>query len=541
MAFTVGTGTFTNGSATVTNVSLSSGTLAYFASGTRMVVGVNPVVREIEAIAAPTVTTITLRSPWQGTGGTYDFLANQTSEGLRDAVQSIRSSNATIQSFIDSIDVQNTGDSVVQRTANGRVKTSNATESNDAVALGQTGTAYNKNVQTSATDATAGRVLTVGAGGLLENTTQVDGDTVNNQTQFVRITVDGISGVLAGVNIGSTSGTRASQVLVQDAGGSNTNPEMYFRHARDGAFGPTARVLSNVNLPDPARLDEAQTFTGIKTFNATAIDNGTLFSRATAAGSVVRFGNTLGMLGGIGFDSDGSLLVRNSAIAGTANTFFSVRPNGNALVFGDLQVDGTINESSDERLKSNAVLVSDDDKALAAWGKVRAKFFQWNHAIESKGEDQARHHAGWMAQEIEQAFLDEGLSFDHYALLAKTPVYEDVETGETEEVEEFITKTITEEKQEIQVIDGIPTLVAVTEDREVECCDKVQVVDEEGNPIEGMFHDVPRTRIVSKPITEQVIVDYTYHLRYSQCLIMETAYLRKQIEQLSALNADPLP
>jgi len=119
MAFTIGSGTFTNGSATVTGVTLTSGTLAYFASGTRMVVGVNPVIQEVEAIAAPTVTTITLRSAWTGTGGTYQFLANQTSEGLRDAVQAIRTNNASLQSFIDSIDTAATANSVAQRTSDG--------------------------------------------------------------------------------------------------------------------------------------------------------------------------------------------------------------------------------------------------------------------------------------------------------------------------------------------------------------------------------------------------------------------------------------
>jgi hypothetical protein len=84
-----------------------------------MVVGVNPVIQEVEAIAAPTVTTITLRSAWTGTGGTYSFLANQTSEGLRDAVQAIRTNNASLQSFIDSIDTAATANSVAQRTSDG--------------------------------------------------------------------------------------------------------------------------------------------------------------------------------------------------------------------------------------------------------------------------------------------------------------------------------------------------------------------------------------------------------------------------------------
>lgn len=137
MAFTRGSAQFTNGSTTVTNVSLTSGTLAYFASGTRVIVGANPVIAEVEAVSTPSVTSFELREPWAHTGGTYNFLANQTSEGLRDAVQAVRTSNTNLEGFINSIDVNPTNNSVAQRTANGRVKTANATESNDAVALGQ--------------------------------------------------------------------------------------------------------------------------------------------------------------------------------------------------------------------------------------------------------------------------------------------------------------------------------------------------------------------------------------------------------------------
>jgi hypothetical protein len=96
-----------------------------------MVVGVNPVVQEVEAIAAPTVTTITLRSAWTGTGGTYSFLANQTSEGLRDAVQAIRTNNASLQSFIDSIDTAATANSVAQRTSDGSLNAVNVNATGD--------------------------------------------------------------------------------------------------------------------------------------------------------------------------------------------------------------------------------------------------------------------------------------------------------------------------------------------------------------------------------------------------------------------------
>lgn len=90
MSFTIGTATFTNGSKNVTNVSLTSGKTSYFARGTRVVVGANPVIAEVEATNAPTNSTFTLAQAWPHATGSYAFLANMTSEGVRDAVQNIR-------------------------------------------------------------------------------------------------------------------------------------------------------------------------------------------------------------------------------------------------------------------------------------------------------------------------------------------------------------------------------------------------------------------------------------------------------------------
>ena len=245
-----------------------------------------------------------------------------------------------------SLSTTNTADSVVQRTANGRVKTSNATESNDAVALGQTGTAFDKDVQTSAADATAGRVLTVGAFGLgdISTPTILDADLAVN-SGFYTLPSEASNLPPVTSNYSLIVFSRSDNRLTQIAGMHGASNDIYTRHRFSGGWSPWVIMYHGGNLPDPARLGQAQTFTGIKTFNATAIDNGTLFSRTTAAGSVVRFGNTLGALGGVGFDADGSLIVRNSAIGGGVNTIFSVQENGNARVYGDLQVDGTINSS----------------------------------------------------------------------------------------------------------------------------------------------------------------------------------------------------
>lgn len=90
MSFTVGTATFTQGSSTVSNVALTSGSLSGFNEGTRVVVGVDPVIKEIEAIDALTVDSFKLRSTWNLATGSYPFLANMTTEGLWSAVDYTR-------------------------------------------------------------------------------------------------------------------------------------------------------------------------------------------------------------------------------------------------------------------------------------------------------------------------------------------------------------------------------------------------------------------------------------------------------------------
>ena len=103
---------------------------------------------------------IELRSPWPYATQTTQFaVAFPTDGDLAEATRVLREVASTY-------DAQPTANSVAVRTANGRVKVTNATEANDALARGQVGTAAFGTVTTSATDATAGRLLKVGDFGL---------------------------------------------------------------------------------------------------------------------------------------------------------------------------------------------------------------------------------------------------------------------------------------------------------------------------------------------------------------------------------------
>ena len=69
--------------------------------------------------------------------------------------------------------------------------------------------------------------------------------------------------------------------------------------------------------------------------------------------------------------------------------------------------------TSDARLKT--VRGEPAPAELAAWARVRPLLFRWNAAMEEKGED-ARLHAGYLAQAVEAAFAAEGLDAGDYGL-----------------------------------------------------------------------------------------------------------------------------
>lgn len=137
MSFTRFTADFTNGSTSVTNVVLEKGTLSYFGRGTRLAVGKNPVAAIVEAIAAPTATTVTLGEPWPLATGNYSVEATQTSEGIYNLTNALRDSTAQLNTVLDSVDVNPTADSLVKRTSTGAARVADAQNADEAVAKGQ--------------------------------------------------------------------------------------------------------------------------------------------------------------------------------------------------------------------------------------------------------------------------------------------------------------------------------------------------------------------------------------------------------------------
>ena len=84
---------------------------------------------------------------------------------------------------------------------------------------------------------------------------------------------------------------------------------------------------------------------------------------------------------------------------------------------------GTIN-TSDGTQKKIIGSLSDKEQAVAKTIKGLFKTYQFNSAIEEKGADKARIHVGVIAQDVEAAFIAQGLDPTRYALFCSDTWYE---------------------------------------------------------------------------------------------------------------------
>ncbi|MEB4601164.1 tail fiber domain-containing protein [Raoultella ornithinolytica] len=83
----------------------------------------------------------------------------------------------------------------------------------------------------------------------------------------------------------------------------------------------------------------------------------------------------------------------------------------------DIYVQNAVHVTSDRDWKNILQDISGDETFLAAWGTLSYKFYQMKAAITEKGDD-ARIHAGLIAQDIIQALTDAGLDWTRYGLVS---------------------------------------------------------------------------------------------------------------------------
>ena len=173
-----------------------------------------------------------------------------------------------------------------------------------------------------------------------------------------------------------------------------------------------------------------------------------------------------------------------------------------------------INTSDITTKKSRGALT---DAELRAWAKVPPTIYQILESLNEKGED-ARLHAGLIAQDVATAFESEGLDPRRYALFCEDEIFE--------EVFEPQIRTVSRQKRGPGVIreSGIVDGVEVTVERRVE--DALQYNDEFVPEIE----EVEETVMI--PVRKSAGI--RLGLRYTECLIFEAAYQRSVSTKLAA-------
>lgn len=231
--------------------------------------------------------------------------------------------------------------------------------------------------------------------------------------------------------------------------------------------------------------------------------------------------------------SMGILLSRNGSSAGvitvvekkTQNSEFKSRfvpygDNRTAIGWADARwsqvyaASGSIS-TSDSREK-RPIADGIPDAVFRAWGKVRFLSYQMLDAIALKGEDSARIHIGVLAQQIQEAFVAEGVDAFRYGLLCydSWPEQEAITETYTAVISPALYKELTVEISPEEVSGNGEIIVpAVTEIREV--CVEEEVTEE-------------RTREVRPAIPS----GDRYALRYEECLCLEAAYQRREVQRM---------
>lgn len=200
--------------------------------------------------------------------------------------------------------------------------------------------------------------------------------------------------------------------------------------------------------------------------------------------------------------------------------------------------------SSDANLKKIRGPLTDAE--MQAWARVQPAIYQWLDAVAEKGEDGARLHAGYIAQEVEAAFTSVGLDPRRYAMFCEDEVFDTVKVKRMVSRQRFDTETVRTPR--IEVVDGRAMQTFVEETTEIPLYELIPLVDADGNAVldekgVAVMHQVPAMHDVEEEVEEQRPAGKRLALRYDHCAVFEAAYQRRRAElvesRLAALEARP--
>ena len=130
-----------------------------------------------------------------------------------------------------------------------------------------------------------------------------------------------------------------------------------------------------------------------------------------------------------------------------------------SVAFDDIYATNTVIQTSDRNAKQDIEELTEAESRVAARCKQLIRKYRYISSVESKGDD-ARIHIGIIAQDLQQAFADEGLDASRYGMFCSNtfweaeivvPAHEETYAGEDGELR---TQTI-EESTKIKTYDNV--------------------------------------------------------------------------------------
>lgn len=154
---------------------------------------------------------------------------------------------------------------------------------------------------------------------------------------------------------------------------------------------------------------------------------------------------------------------------------------------------GTIN-TSDETDKTNIRTLTDIETTVAVALASKVQAWQWKDAVVAKGVDGARLHVGLTAQVVRDTFIAAGLEPFRYGCVGFDPLNK-LETY-TETRSEPKTQMVDVEQEEVEVINGVPTLTTKTVQQSQAVGTMTAIVDAAGNPVMQKLGEEPTGQFV---------------------------------------------
>jgi hypothetical protein len=372
---------------------------------------------------------------------------------------------------------------------------------------------------------------------------------------FQNVTVgSGSAKATAWVNGNSTGANAGAAIIAQVAGASIIaigNKSALLGGTYDGT--PTIYGASTISITQPiivagaiAAQGElyAQDLTitgnlakiGNGTSSATVLVNGRNISGAGGsavivqnnANPVIGIGNKSALLGG-GYDATPILYAPAPIyINQSINVEGAVTTGGNLTPAADNAQDngapskrwrtyygGTSSiNTSDEREKTTiAQLTASEIAAAKDLGKEIGSY-KWLESVREKGND-ARNHIGLTVQRAMEIMESHGLKPFDYGFICYDK-WDEVVTKKQLNPDETVTKSrahshqvqkvtvSTEEVQEVQMIDGVPTLVTTSREVKTPVFEDVQVVDCNGYPVFNIIEDQHVPLMHKVPVMETI-------------------------------------